>query len=121
MLVKKRNNELAEFDFEKIVKVVRFANDNEEDIQLFLNDLKLNLKNNMTTREIQRTLVQLAVEKTTVHSTRWDSMAARLYLYNLIKEASINRGYEGCQYGDFYSLIVHLTNSNFYHKDILVN
>lgn len=121
MQVIKRNGSDEPFNFEKIEKVIEFACPNEDDRKAFLHDLKLNIKNNMSTRDIHRTVTQLAVGKVNANSTRWDAVASKLYLYNLVKEASVNRDYTGYKYGSFYNLITMLTSKGLYHGDILAN
>jgi ribonucleoside-diphosphate reductase alpha chain len=121
MQVVKRNGNQENFDFSKIEKVIEFACPDSEDSKQFLNELKINLKNNMSTRDIHKAVTQLAVEKIGPHSTRWDAVASKLYLYNLVKEASLNRNYSGFKYGNFYDLLVILTNKGLYHKSILEN
>lgn len=119
MQVIKRNGTTSPFDFEKIRKVVEFATQNTKDAETFLADLQIQLKNNITTRELHKVVTQLAVEKVSAQDTKWDSTASRLYNYNLIKEASLNRGYDGFGYGDFYELLTMLTDAGLYHEDIL--
>src|ERR1700680_653261 len=119
MQVIKRDGSSEEFNFAKIEKVIEFACPDENDRQEFMQDLKINIKNNMKTKDIHRTVTQLAVEKVGPHSIKWDAVASKLYLYNLIKEAGLNRGYKGYQYGSFYDLILMLTEKGLYNKDIL--
>jgi len=121
MQVIKRDGKKEDFNYSKIEKVLEFACPNEDDRKEFLNDLKINIKNDMNTQEIHRTVTKLAVEKITVYSTRWDAVASKLYLYNLIKKASLNRNYNNYGYGSFYKLIVLLSEQNLYHSDILKN
>jgi ribonucleoside-diphosphate reductase alpha chain len=119
MQVIKRDGSTENFNINKIEKVISFACENAEDKEQFLNDLKINLKNNMDTRELQRILIQTASEKVNVHDTKWDAVASKLYLYNLIKEASLNRNHTGAKYGNFHDLLVMLTEKGLYHPDIL--
>jgi len=121
MQVIKRDGTSENFNFDKIEKAIEFACPDKEDSKQFLNDLKINLKNNMGTRDIHKAVTQLAVEKIGPQSTRWDAVASKLYLYNLVKEASLNRHYTGFQYGNFYELIVMLTEQGLYHKSVLEN
>src|ERR1700693_5398375 len=106
MQVIKRDSSSEEFNFAKIEKVIEFACPDENDRKSFSNDLKINIKNNMSTKEIHRAVTQLAIEKVGPHSTRLDTVASKLYLYNLIKEAGLNRGYKGYKYGSFHDLLV---------------
>lgn len=121
MQVVKRDGTTEEFDFSKIEKIITFACPDEDDRKEFMKDLKLNLKNGMTTKEIHRTVTQLAVEKIGPHTTRWDAVASKLYLYNLVKEAGLNRGVTGFKYGNYYELVKTLTEKKLYSNAILDN
>jgi ribonucleoside-diphosphate reductase alpha chain len=95
----KRNGQTAPFDFSKVEKVIRFAIEDEAMLNEFMNDLQLNIKNNITTEEIQKTLIKLASEKTSVENTKWQFVAAKLLAYDLYKQASMNRGYKKKVFG----------------------
>lgn len=60
----------------------------------------------MTAASRQRTLIQVAVELTSVDAPAWQFVAARLYLYEIYREASVHRGTNPSRgYGEFASLI----------------
>jgi ribonucleoside-diphosphate reductase alpha chain len=119
MRVVKRNGQLEYFDFKKIEKVIKFASPNEAFVQKFISELHLQLKDGMTTKDLQRTLIQLAAEKISIEEPEWEGVAAKLYLYDLIKEAGINREYKRFGYGSFYKLLKELTHKGLYDKAIL--
>lgn len=121
MQVIKRDGSSDPFNFDKIKKVVDFACADGDMKHTFLNDLKINLKTNMKTKDIQKTLINLAVEKTNAQDIKWDAVASRLYIYNLVKEAGLNRGYTGFKYGNFRDLIAVLTKKKLYHASIVAN
>lgn len=119
MEVVKRDGTSESFNFNKVEKVIRFAIKDEEMIKEFLNDMEINVKNNITTQEIQDTLVRIAIEKTSVTNTEWQFVAARLFIYDLYKRAAISRDYSKVGYGSFYKLVTTLTDMNLYGDYLL--
>lgn len=121
MEVIKRNGEREPFKFEKVEKVINFACESEEQAAKYKADLQIQLKNEMTTKDLQKTLIQLSVEKTSPEEPFWDKVSAKLFIYDLYKEAGINRGYSKKQfgYGSFYKLIKMLTEKGLYGEYIL--
>lgn len=124
----KRNGSLEKLSVEKIKKVIAFAcegieNCNPSELEL---DAKIQFRNNMTTKEIQKILIQTAIEKiisseqdeygNTINKTNinWQYVASRLLIYDLYKEACINRNYKKFGYGDFYNLVKYLTSKKLY-------
>lgn len=109
-------------EFSKFKKVIDFAIEG-----IGLNSLELEqallpqLKDGMRTKEIQRILIQTAVEKVTIQEPNWDKVAAKLYIYDLYKEAGINRDYskKSFGYGSFYKLLKMLTDEGLYGDYIL--
>lgn len=91
-------------------------------------DCKIQFKNRMTTKEIQKILVRTAIEKVINSSDKqfnpdklninWQYVAARLFLFDLYKEAAINRGYSTFGYGSFTDLVKKLVSNNRYGKYI---
>ncbi|MFC0213706.1 ribonucleoside-diphosphate reductase subunit alpha [Paenibacillus chartarius] len=81
-----------------------------------LDTLHAQLKPGITTRHIQRQLVQTAAELTSVQEPGWDKVAARLYIYDLYKEAAQQRGYPAgvYGYGSFAELLDKLTELGLY-------
>ena len=131
----KRNGSLEKLNVEKTKKVIAFACEEIEgcspqELEL---DAKLQFRDKMTTKEIQKTLIQTAIEK--VISTEedeygnlikktninWQYVASRLLIYDLYKEAAITRNYTHFGYGDFYECVKSLTEKNLYGSYILEN
>ncbi|WP_199618713.1 ribonucleoside-diphosphate reductase subunit alpha [Paenibacillus alkalitolerans] len=121
MEIVKRNGAREELVFAKMKKVIDFAcAPHKETDPLELEAALLPLfRHGMTTKEIQRLLIQTAVEKTSVEQPEWQFVAAKLLIYDLYKEAGINRQYETFGYGDLYTLIADLTERGLYGKYIL--
>jgi ribonucleoside-diphosphate reductase alpha chain len=118
----KRNGEKEELRIDKLKKVIGFACENYpqcDPLELEM-DACIQFRNGMTTKEIQRIVMQTAVEKTSVENPDWQFVAARLLAYDLYKDAAINRGYRGhFGYGDFAQLIHTLTEKGLYGSYLL--
>lgn len=62
------------------------------------------------------------ISPTTLNNTNWTKFARNVFKYELYKRASKNRAYDSKQkYGDYYGLIVTLTEKGLYTPDILKN
>lgn len=78
------------------------------------------LRENMTEKEVLQTVIQAAVEKTSVEEPEWQFVAARLLAHSLYQEAAANRNYDvSRKYGDLYALIHTLTEQGLYGKYLL--
>lgn len=89
-------------------------------------DAKIQFRDGMTTREIQKVLMQTAIEKVITQekddygniikktNINWQYVAARLLSYDLYKEAAIQRKYEHFGYGDYEALLEQLVQMNLY-------
>jgi ribonucleoside-diphosphate reductase alpha chain len=119
MRVLKRNGEYEYFSFSKIEKVIRFACPNDEFVAKFISEWQVQIKDGMTTKELQRSLIRFASDQIKADQPQWDNIASKLFLYDLIKEAGINRGYEKFGYGNFYKLIKDLTEQGLYDPNII--
>lgn len=117
----KRNGLKEELIFSKLKKVIDFACDGYVGCDPLELETALlpHFRNQITTKEIQHTLIQVASEKTSVEQPNWQYVSAKLLLYDLYKEAAINRKYGYFGYGDFYSLITYLTDKGLYGEYIL--
>ncbi|MBE6024223.1 MAG: ribonucleoside-diphosphate reductase subunit alpha [Cellulosilyticum sp.] len=126
--IKKRDGRLEELCPAKTKKMVDFACRGLADcdpIELEL-DAKIQFRDGMTTREIQKILIQTAIEKVIVTqedaygnqikttNINWQYVAARLLCYDLYKEAAISRGYTHFGYGKFEELFDKLIEMNLY-------
>lgn len=83
--------------------------------------VEIQLKNGMSTREMRRTMIQTAVELTSIDEPKWKYVAGKLLIRDAYQEASLNRGYDRLGYGDFYELIAVLTEKKLYGSYILEN
>lgn len=119
MNVIKRNGQTESFNFDKLKKVIEFACESKEQVDRFVSDLHMQIKDKMTTKELQNVLIQAAVEKINVNEPEWDRVASKLFLYDMIKEAGINREYRKFGYGNFYKLVKYLTEKSLYGDYIL--
>ena len=105
--IKKRDGSFEKLMVDKTKKVVAFACQNiegcsPEELEL---DAKLQFRDGMTTKEIQKTLIQTAIEKVIYTeddgygnlvkkiNINWQYVASRLLIYDLYKESAINRNY----------------------------
>jgi len=126
--IKKRNGSYEQLCVEKTKKMVAYACDGLEGcnpVELEM-DSNLQFRDGMSTKEIQKVLIQTAIEKmiqTTKDSygnavkktnINWQYVAARLLMSDLYKEAAINRGYHYFGYGDFSVLVHMLVELNYY-------
>ena len=132
ILIKKRNGTSEPLDVEKTKRMISFACEGLEDcnpLDLEM-DAKLQFVENMTTKEIQKILIQSAIEKVIQKvddgfgnrvnrmTSNWQYVAARLYLFDLYKEAAIARDYTTFGYGSYIELIKKLIVSGSYNEDI---
>lgn len=135
ILIKKRNGQTEPLSVEKTKKMIAFACQGLEGcdpIELEL-DARIQFVDGMTTQQIQKVLIQTAIEKVIASdrpeeernnqttNINWQYVAARLYVFDLYKEAAITRSYTHFGYGDFYELICMLSEQNRYGKYLLVS
>lgn len=128
IMIKKRNGTLEPLSVEKTKKMAAFAClglDSCDPLELEM-DAKIQFKSGMTTQAIQKILIQAAIEKvikTNIdqHGNQvnemnqdWQYVAARLYLFDLYKEAAITRKYKAFGYGNFKYLVKTLVETNSY-------
>lgn len=118
----KRNGEQEDLRIDKLKKVIGYACKDYpacDPLELEM-DACIQFRDGMTTKEIQRIVMQTAVEKTSVETPEWQFVAARLLAYDLYKDAAINRGYRGhFGYGDFTELVHILTEKGLYGSYLL--
>lgn len=70
--------------------------------------------------ELDDLLVKYALDEVSLETPAWLHIAARFYLDKLYREAAQNRGYDPRQkYGDFPSLVWHLTQEGVYSPRLL--
>lgn len=129
----KRNGNYEVLKVDKIKKMVKLACEGLEGcdpIELEL-DSRVQFRDGMSTKEIQKTLIQTAIEKV-IQNTKdeygnniketninWQYVAARLLCFDLYKEAKISRKYNHFGYGDYYELVKKLVDMNRYGDYLL--
>ena len=133
ILIKKRNGKYENLCVEKTKKMVALACeglDGCDPMELEM-DSKIQFKNGMSTKEIQQVLIRSAIEKVIVNdesenggglnrmNSKWQYVAAKLFLFDLYKEAKISRNYKTFGYGDFNELVEMLVERGIYTKDFV--
>jgi len=133
ILIKKRNGKYENLCVEKTKKMVALACeglDGCDPMELEM-DSKIQFKNGMSTKEIQQVLIRSAIEKVIVNdesenggglnrmNSKWQYAAARLFLFDLYKEAKISRNYKTFGYGDFNELVEMLVERGIYTEDFV--
>lgn len=128
IMIKKRDGHYEPLSVEKTKKMIAFAClglESCDPIELEM-DSKLQFVDGMSTKEIQKILVQTAIEKVIQKvddgygnmvnrmNQDWQFVAARLFLFDLYKEAAIQRKYKAFGYGNFPALVKKLVESKRY-------
>jgi ribonucleoside-diphosphate reductase alpha chain len=95
MAVIKRNGSYEEFDISKIRKQTQDSTNglkgtSYEELEL---DLSLRLVGDITSSEIQQSLIKVAVDKIDIDAPNWSFVAARLFLYDLYHRVNGYTGY----------------------------
>ncbi|AUN18670.1 ribonucleoside-diphosphate reductase subunit alpha [Clostridium botulinum] len=133
--IKKRDGQYESLQVEKTKKMVKLACEGIEGcdpLELEL-DSRIQFRDGMTTKEIQRTLIQTAIEKVIQNSkdnngnnikktnANWQYVAARLLCFDLYKEAKISRHYNSFGYRDYYELVKKLVKMKLYGEYLIQN
>lgn len=128
IMIKKRNGSYETLVVDKTKKMVAYACEDLEGcdpVELEL-DSHIQFRDGMSTKEIQKVLIQTAIEKVIQTSSdgqgnvvkktniNWQFVAARLLMSDLYKEAAINRKYRHFGYGDFSELVHRLVGEKYY-------
>ena len=95
LTVVKRNGRTEPLDISKIKKYTSMAvegleNVNQSELEV---DAKIQFRDQITTEEIQKTLIKTAVEKIDVDRPNWTFVAARLFLYDLYHKVNAYSDY----------------------------
>lgn len=131
--IRKRNGTFEDLCVDKTKKMVALACEGLEGcspLELEL-DSNIQFRDGMSTKEIQKVLIQTAIEKviqteedafgnkSNKTNVNWQYVASRLLVCDLYKEAAISRGYSHFGYGDYYNLVKELVNQNRYGRYLL--
>jgi len=127
VIVVKRSGKEESFNFEKIRKVVDFcAQGLDIDLDKFWDKFQLSLKQRLTTREIQRNLIQTAISlvATDENKTNWSTFANRLLLLDFEKDLRLRRPgsnihglYQTAE--EFWKHVTSLVEKGIYHPAFL--
>ena len=102
--VVKRSGRIETLDISKIQKYTANAVEglegvNQSELEV---DAKIHFKDKITTEQIQKTLIQTAVDKIDIDAPNWTFVAARLFLYDLYHKVSGYTGYKKLK--DYFEL-----------------
>ena len=102
--VVKRSGRIETLDISKIQKYTASAVEglegvNQSELEV---DAKIHFKDKITTEQIQKTLIQTAVDKIDIDAPNWTFVAARLFLYDLYHKVSGYTGYKKLK--DYFEL-----------------
>jgi len=88
MKVRKRNGDLEGFNIEKINKIISWATEGIADVSLSEVEInaKLNIKENITTKEIHQVLIESAANLISLEKPNYQYVASRLLNYQLRKD-----------------------------------
>lgn len=118
--VVKRDGTIVPIDVYKIKKVISFACQHTDCDPLELEmDAHVQFRNDITTEEIQRMVIQTAVEKISLDKPDWQFVAARLLTYDVYKKVCLHRGTQKRPYTGFYEFIQSATDQGLYSTAIL--
>ncbi|MBM7704815.1 ribonucleoside-diphosphate reductase subunit alpha [Metabacillus iocasae] len=79
----------------------------------------ISAKENMSEEKITNALILAALDYISMEEPAWTFVAANVYLDELYRQASMNRGYNVTQkYGSFYELIQYLTSIGIYSEEL---
>ena len=135
IMIKKRGGYVEPLHVDKTKKMIHFACEGLKDcnpLELEM-DAHLQFRDGMTTSEIQKTLIQTAIEKVIqikhddfgnaikTTNTNWQYVAARLLVFDLYKQARLSRGYDNFGYGDYFSLVKTMVEKNLYGIYLIEN
>lgn len=119
----KRNNMISELDIKEIRKALEWASKGLADK---INYLEIETQvvsiysDKITTEEIQKSLIDIALKLTSVEQPEWRILAARLLVMELYKEAGHKRGYETFGYsGDYYTFVKNAVEKDLYDSRIM--
>ena len=95
LTVIKRNGRIEQLDISKIKKYTSSAVEGLENVSLseLEVDAKIQFRDQITTSEIQKTLIKTAVDKIDIDRPNWTFVAARLFLYDLYHRVNGHSGY----------------------------
>lgn len=113
----KRNGINTQLDISKIRKVATWACEGlDASVEALEAGMKAKLRNGVTTRDIQKSLIQCALELCSLEAPDYRYVAGRLHVWNIWKEVELARG---CYYGDYDKVVIGMVNTNKYDPSII--
>lgn len=118
--VTKRDGSVVPIDVYKIKKVIAFAcHDSGCDPLELEMDAHVQFRDGITTEEIQKMVIQTAVEKISSDEPEWQYVASKLFLYDIYKKVCLNRNLNKRPYADFHGYLKLATQKGLLHTSIL--
>lgn len=121
----KRDNRISELDIKEIRKALIWAsrglNDKVNYLELESHVVSI-YKDRVSTEEIQKSLIDIALKLTSVEEPEWRILASRLALMELYKEISVRRGtYPNFEYQNYLGFVKEAVEKGIYSKAITDN
>lgn len=120
--VVKRNNKISGLDIKEIRKALVWAVRGLEDKINYLEietQIESIYREKISTEEIQKSLIDIALRLTSVDQPEWRILAGRLLVMEVYKEAAINRNYKTFGYGDYLAFVKIAVEKGLYDNKIL--
>ena len=119
----KRDNRISELDIKEIRKALQWASKGLDDKVNYL-ELESHVvsiyKDRVSTEEIQKSLIDIALKLTSVEEPEWRIFASRLALMELYKEISLKRNhYPDFGYKNYVGFVKDAVNKGIYDSRIL--
>lgn len=115
----KRNGTKEPIDISKISKIISWAaqglNVNPLELE---SSLTLTFRDDISTKEIQKELINCALKLTSVDMPDWRILAGRLLIFNLYKEAGITRKYSAIEYNNYVQFVHEAVEKGLYDPNI---
>jgi ribonucleoside-diphosphate reductase alpha chain len=117
----KRNNKISELDIKEIRKAIEWASKDLNEIShLELESHVMSIyTDEITTEEIQKSLIETALKLTSIEEPEWRFMAARLSVMELYKEAAKNRNYSEFGYSNYFDFLKLAIKKGLYSDEVL--
>ena len=120
--VVKRNNKISGLDIKEIRKALVWAVRGLEDKINYLEietQIESIYRDKISTEEIQKSLIDIALRLTSVDQPEWRILAGRLLVMEVYKEAAINRNYQTFGYGDYLAFVKSAVEKGLYDKKLI--
>ncbi|BDU49854.1 ribonucleoside-diphosphate reductase subunit alpha [Haliovirga abyssi] len=121
MNVLNRSNIESQIDIKEIRKALKWACDGFEDINYLEIESQVNsiYHDKITTKEIQKSLIDISLNLTSIEMPKWRIVAARLLIWELYKEIQHQRKNDFFGYGNYYEFVKNSVERGFYDSKIM--